>query len=166
MKSLSKGNNSKKDILSSTLNLKESTTIPLSGMTYEDDIADSWPENTDQEEFDDSEEFQEPDKPLWKKNGKVEAYEISNSEDKMRRTNGQTKWKDPPKFETKNSHADDDMNALLKVRMFGELLTIRSNLVTFVVLYLYIIQGSICLTLVACVPCIRKRKILLMLIGN
>ncbi|KAG5523419.1 hypothetical protein RHGRI_035283 [Rhododendron griersonianum] len=114
VKSLSKGNNSKKDILSSTLNLKESTTIPLSGMTYEDDIADSWPENTDQEEFDDSEEFQEPEKPLWKKNGKVEAYEISNSEDKMRRTNGQTKWKDPPKFETKNSHADDDMNALLK----------------------------------------------------
>ncbi|KAI8529539.1 hypothetical protein RHMOL_Rhmol12G0232800 [Rhododendron molle] len=114
VKSLSKGNNSKKDILSSTLNQKESTTIPLSGMTYEDDIADSWPEHTDQEEFDDSEEFQEPEKPLWKENGKVEAYEISNSEDKMRRTNGQTKWKDPPKFETKNSHADDDMNALLK----------------------------------------------------
>ncbi|XP_058192464.1 kinesin-like protein KIN-13B [Rhododendron vialii] len=114
VKSLSKGNNSKKDILSSTLNLRESTTIPLSGMTYEDDIADSWPENTDQEEFDDSEEFQEPEKPLWKNNGKVEAYGISNSEDKMRRTNGQTKWKDPLKFETKNSHGDDDMNALLK----------------------------------------------------
>ncbi|KAH7857710.1 hypothetical protein Vadar_015637 [Vaccinium darrowii] len=114
VKSLSKGNNSKKDILSSTLNLKESTTMPLSGMTYEDDRADSWPENTDQEEFDDSEEFQEPEKPLWKKSGKVESYNISNSEDKMRRSNGQTNWKDPPKFESKNSHSDDDLNALLK----------------------------------------------------
>jgi len=88
--------------------------MPLSGMTYEDDRADSWPENTDQEEFDDSEEFQEPEKPLWKKSGKVESYNISNSEDKMRRSNGQTNWKDPPKFESKNSHSDDNLNALLK----------------------------------------------------
>ncbi|GFZ11796.1 ATP binding microtubule motor family protein [Actinidia rufa] len=114
VKSLSKGNNSKKDVLSSTLNLKESTTMPSSGLTLEDDIADSWPENVDREEFDVSEEFQEPEKPLWKKNGKVEAYTISNSEDKVRRSNGQTKWKDPPKFDAKNSHSDDDLNALLK----------------------------------------------------
>ncbi|XP_057466217.1 kinesin-like protein KIN-13B [Actinidia eriantha] len=114
VKSLSKGNNSKKDVLSSTLNLKESTTMPLSGPTFEDDIADSWPENADREEFDVSEEFQEPEKPLWKKNGKVEAYTISSSEDKVRRSNGQTKWKDPPKFDTKISHSDDDLNALLK----------------------------------------------------
>ncbi|XP_057472720.1 kinesin-like protein KIN-13B [Actinidia eriantha] len=114
VKSLSKGNNSKKDVLSSTLNLKESTTMPSSGSTLEDDIADSWPENVDREEFDVSEEFQEPEKPLWKKNGKVEAYTISNSEDKVRRSNGQTKWKDPPKFDAKNSHSDDDLNALLK----------------------------------------------------
>ncbi|PSR96860.1 Kinesin-like protein [Actinidia chinensis var. chinensis] len=114
VKSLSKGNNSKKDVLSSTLNLKESTTMPSSGSTLEDDIADSWPENVDREEFDVSEEFQEPEKSLWKKNGKVEAYTISNSEDKVRRSNGQTKWKDPPKFDAKNSHSDDDLNALLK----------------------------------------------------
>ena len=94
--------------------------MPLSGSTFEDDIADSWPENVAREEFDVSEEFQEPEKPLWKKNGKVEMYTISNSEDKVR-SNGQTKWKDPPKFDTKNSHSDDDLNALLKVRMIGEL---------------------------------------------
>lgn len=110
--------------------------MPLSGMTYEDDRADSWPENTDQEEFDDSEEFQEPEKPLWKKSGKVESYNISNSEDKMRRSNGQTNWKDPPKFESKNSHSDDDLNALLKVRMVGELST-WSNLLTFVASFRY-----------------------------
>ncbi|CAL5439802.1 unnamed protein product [Camellia sinensis] len=119
VKSLSKGNNSKKDTLSSTLNLKESTTLPLSsvfpaGPTYEDGIADSWPEHTDREEFDVSEEFQEPEKPLWKKNGKVEAYSIPNLEDKVRRANGQTKWKDPPKFDAKNLHTDDDLNTLLK----------------------------------------------------
>ncbi|KAF5932116.1 hypothetical protein HYC85_028287 [Camellia sinensis] len=68
----------------------------------------------DREEFDVSEEFQEPEKPLWKKNGKVEAYGISNLEDKVRRANGQTKWKDPPKFDTKNLHTDDDLNTLLK----------------------------------------------------
>ncbi|KAL7191323.1 hypothetical protein ACSBR2_023404 [Camellia fascicularis] len=119
VKSLSKGNNSKKDTLSLTLNLKESTTMPLSsilppGPTFEDDIDDSWFEQADRDEFDVSEEFQEPEKPLWKKNGKVESYGISNSEDKVTRSIGQTKWKDPPKFDTKNLHPDNDLNALLK----------------------------------------------------
>ncbi|KAL7222194.1 hypothetical protein ACSBR1_023995 [Camellia fascicularis] len=119
VKSLSKGNNSKTDTLSLTLNLKESTTMPLSsilppGPTFEDDIDDSWFEQADRDEFDVSEEFQEPEKPLWKKNGKVESYGISNSEDKVRKSIGQTKWKDPPKFDTKNLHPDNDLNALLK----------------------------------------------------
>ncbi|THG03840.1 hypothetical protein TEA_017293 [Camellia sinensis var. sinensis] len=119
VKSLSKGNNSKKDTLSLTLNLKESTTMPVSsilppGPTFEDDIDDSWFELADRDEFDVSEEFQEPEKPLWKKNGKVESYGISNSEDKVRRSIGQTKWKDPPKFDAKNLHPDNDLNALLK----------------------------------------------------
>ncbi|KAL7222190.1 hypothetical protein ACSBR1_023991 [Camellia fascicularis] len=119
VKSLSKGNNSKKDTLSLTLNLKESTMMPLSsilppGPTFEDDIDDSWFEQADRDEFDVSEEFQEPEKPLWKKNGKVESYGISNSEDKVRKSIGQTKWKDPPKFDTKNLHPDNDLNALLK----------------------------------------------------
>ncbi|XAR67719.1 Plus-end-directed kinesin ATPase [Bertholletia excelsa] len=119
VKSLSKGNNSKKDALSSTLNLKESIAMPLSsvlpsGPTSEDDIGDSWPDHVERDGFDVPEEFQEPEKPLWKKSGRVEAYGISSSEDKVGRSNGQTKWKDPPKSNTKNSSSDDDLNALLK----------------------------------------------------
>ncbi|XP_059644822.1 kinesin-like protein KIN-13B [Cornus florida] len=118
VKSLSKGNNSKKDVLSSTLNLKESTTFPSSVLpsvsTFEDNITDSWPEQVDREEFDASEESYEQGKPSWKKGGKLEAYNLSNSDDKMRRSNGQTKWKDPPKFDAKSSNSDDDLNALLK----------------------------------------------------
>ena len=115
MKSLSKGN--KKDTSSSTLNLRESTTIPLSSSlprvsTYEDDIADSWPEQADGEDYDASEEFYEPEKPTWKKNMKPEVSSYA-SEDKMRRFSGQTKLKEPAKFDTKNSHPDDDLNALL-----------------------------------------------------
>ncbi|KAM7475970.1 hypothetical protein LguiB_023213 [Lonicera macranthoides] len=117
VKSLSKGN--KKEISTSTLNLKESTTMPLSSVlptisTYEDDIADSWPEQADGEDYDASEEYYEQEKPSWKKNNKVEAYNHSTSEDKMRRTNGQTKWKEPMKFDAKHMHSDDDLNALLK----------------------------------------------------
>lgn len=116
VKSLSKGN--KKDTSSSTLNLKESTTLPLSSSlprvsTYEDDLADSWPEQADGEDYDASEEFYEPEKPLWKKNMKPEAASYA-PEDKMRRFNGQTKLKEPAKFDSKNSQPDDDLNALLK----------------------------------------------------
>ncbi|CAK9161477.1 unnamed protein product [Ilex paraguariensis] len=112
VKSLSKGNNSKKDIL------KESTTLPLSSVlppasTFEDDIADSWPEQTDREEYDASEEFYAQENRSWK-NGKLEAYSLANMDGKMKRDNGQTKWKDPKKFVSKHSHSDDDLNALLK----------------------------------------------------
>lgn len=120
MKSLSKGNNPKKDTLPTTLNLKESTTVPLSSVlptasTYEDDITDTWPEQVEREDFDESEESYEPAKPLWKKNGKQETYSISLSDEKFRRSNGQTKWKDLPKVDSRNSHSDDDLNALLQV---------------------------------------------------
>ena len=123
MKSLSKGGNSKKDILSSTLNLKESTNMPLSSVlpvatTYEDDMTDTWPDQTERDEFDVSEEFYEQEKPSWK-NGRVEPYHISHLEDKNRKANGQTKWKEPSKFETKISHSDDDLNALLQARTTG-----------------------------------------------
>ena len=123
MKSLSKGGNSKKDILSSTLNLKESINMPLSSVlpvatTYEDDMTDTWPDQTERDEFDVSEEFCEQEKPSWK-NGRVEPYHISHSEDKNRKVNGQTKWKEPSKFETKISHSDDDLNALLQARTLG-----------------------------------------------
>lgn len=120
MKSLSKGNSKKDPLSSSTINLKASTTLPLSsilqhGTTFEDDIGDSWAENADREDYDIPEEFQEPEKPLWKKNGKVDFYSMSSSDDKVKRANGQTKFKDPPKFETKKSQGDDDLSALLKV---------------------------------------------------
>ncbi|KAK6153663.1 hypothetical protein DH2020_013302 [Rehmannia glutinosa] len=115
VKSLSKGNNSKKDVLSS--NLKESTTQPFSSIqppasTFEDDTGDSWPEQTDREEYD--EDFYEQEKPSWKKNSKVESYNLPNMDDKIKRTNGQAKWKEPPKSETKYSNPDDDLTALLK----------------------------------------------------
>ncbi|KAM7483743.1 hypothetical protein LguiB_008326 [Lonicera macranthoides] len=116
VKSLSKG---KKDISTSTLNLKESTTVPLSSVfpasssTYEDDRGDSWPEQTDAEDYDASEEFYEQEKESRKKNGRVEAYGFSNSEDKMRRANGQPKWKEPPRFDATHSQPDD-LTALLK----------------------------------------------------
>ncbi|KAG5619162.1 hypothetical protein H5410_018986 [Solanum commersonii] len=117
VKSLSKGNNSKKDVSSSTFNLKESTTLSFSAVvpstsTFEDDTRDSWPEQTDKDEYD--EDFYEQEKPMWKKNEKLDGYTISNSEDKMKRANAQTKWKEPPRTEAKYSNSDDDLNALLK----------------------------------------------------
>lgn len=119
VKSLSKSGNSKKEVGSSTLNLKESTTVPLCSVLpaaspYDDDTGDSWPEQTDKDEYE--EDFYEQEKPSWKKNGKVEASNFSISEDKARRANGQMKWKEPPKYDTKYSNPDDDLNVLLKVK--------------------------------------------------
>lgn len=122
VKSLSKGGNSKKDMFSSTLNLKESTNLPLSSVlpvvpTYEDDMTDVWPDQNERDEFD-VEEAYEQEKPSWK-NGGQEPYNISYQEDKFRKSNGQTKWKEPPIFDSKISHSDDDLNALLQVRKIG-----------------------------------------------
>lgn len=113
-------------MLPSTLNLKESTTVPLSsvlptGSTFEDDVTDTWPEQVEREDFDALEEsYEQQAKPLWKKNGNQEPYNISMSEDKFRRPNGQTKWKDLPKVDSRNSHSDDDLNALLQVNTSRE----------------------------------------------
>lgn len=117
VKSLSKGGNTKKEAVTSTLNLKESTTMPLSSVLppsalYEDDTGDSWPEQIEKDEYD--EDFYEQEKPTWKKNAKVDMYSFSNPEDKVKKTNVQTKWKEPPKSETKYANPDDDLNALLK----------------------------------------------------
>ncbi|KAJ7003096.1 kinesin-13A-like isoform X1 [Populus alba x Populus x berolinensis] len=120
VKSLSKGNTSKKDVLSSTLNLKESTTVPLSSVlpvasAYEDDANDAWAEQDERDDFDASEEESyEQEKPIWKENGKLEPYNLSISEDKIQKPNGQTKWRDMPKSNLKNSHSDNDLNALLQ----------------------------------------------------
>ncbi|KAL7140104.1 hypothetical protein ABFS83_09G099100 [Erythranthe nasuta] len=119
VKSLSKGNNSKKDVLSSTANLKESMNQPLSSFlppassNFENDnnMGDSWPEQID--EYD--EEYYEPEKPSWKANTKVaESYSFSNMDDKLKRANGQAKWAEPPKAEIKHSNSDDNLTALLK----------------------------------------------------
>ncbi|PIN06435.1 Kinesin-like protein [Handroanthus impetiginosus] len=116
VKSLSKGNNSKKDVLSSTTNLKESTThlfsVPPPASSFDDDTGDSWPEQTDRDEYD--ENFYEQEKPPRKKNSKVESYILPNLDDKIKRTNGQSKWKEPPRSEMKYSNSDDDLNSLLK----------------------------------------------------
>ncbi|XP_044486991.1 kinesin-like protein KIN-13B [Mangifera indica] len=116
VKSLSKGNNPKKDILSSTINLKESTTVPLSSVlptasAYEDD-ADGWPDQIERDDFDASEDSYEPEKPVWKKTGKLEPFSLPTSEDKLQNPKGQTKWKEQPKSGFKNS--DDELSALLQ----------------------------------------------------
>ncbi|CAI9114121.1 OLC1v1014771C1 [Oldenlandia corymbosa var. corymbosa] len=117
VKSLSKSGSSKKDVASSTLNLKESTTVALSSVLpptspYEDDTGDSWPEQTDKDEYE--EDFYEQEKPSWRKNGKVEVSSFSNTEDKSRRVKDQMKWKEPSRSESRYSNPDDDLNALLK----------------------------------------------------
>ncbi|KAB5563924.1 hypothetical protein DKX38_003978 [Salix brachista] len=119
VKSLSKGNTSKKDVVSSALNLKESTTVPLSSVlpvasVFEDDANDAWAEQDERGEFDASEEESfEQEKPIWE-NGKLEPCNLSISEDKIQKPNGQTKWRDMPKTNFKNSRSDDDLNALLQ----------------------------------------------------
>lgn len=120
MKSLSKGNNPKKDILSSTINLKESTTAPLSSALpttspYEDDT-DAWNEQNERDDFDASEDSYEPEKPVWMKSGKLEQFNLPSAQDQLRKPpNGQTRWKEQPKSGFKNSNSDDNLNALLQV---------------------------------------------------
>ena len=119
MKSLSKGNTVKKDTFSSTLNLKESTTGPLtsvlpSGTTFGNEPARV--DRNERNEFDVSEEIFEQRKPLWKKNGKLETYRTSVAVENVHKSNNQpTKWKDMPKADSRNSNSDDDLNDLLQV---------------------------------------------------
>lgn len=119
MKSLSKGNNVKKDTFSSTLNVKESTTGPLtsalpSGTMFENEPA--WVGRTEREEVDVSEESFEQRKPLWKKNGKLEPYRTSVAVENGHKSNNQVKWKDMLKADSHNSNSDDDLNDLLQVK--------------------------------------------------
>ncbi|MBA0840487.1 hypothetical protein Goarm_003068 [Gossypium armourianum] len=119
VKSLSKGGNSKKDVLSSTMNLKESTAQPLSlglptASTFEDDINDTWPDQNERDDFNAPEDSFEQEKLMWKKNGKLDQYGFSTAENKLRKPNGQTKWKEPVRSDIKHSKSDDDLNALLQ----------------------------------------------------
>ncbi|KAL6563256.1 Kinesin-like protein KIN-13B [Orobanche hederae] len=117
VKSLSKGNNSKKDVSFSYSTLRESTAQPLTSIqtqacNLEDDTGDSLPEQPDKEECDD--DFYEHEKISWNKNTKIEKYSFLNMDDKTKRANGQAKLKEPPKSEMKHSDSGDDLNALLK----------------------------------------------------
>ncbi|KAG4211751.1 hypothetical protein ERO13_A02G086900v2 [Gossypium hirsutum] len=119
VKSLSKGGNPKKDALSSSLNLKESTARPLSSvlppaLTSEDCINDTWPDQNERDDVATSEDSYEPEKLMWKKNGKPDQYNFSISEDKLRKPNGETRWKEPLRSDFKHSKSDDDLNALLQ----------------------------------------------------
>lgn len=81
--------------------------------SFQDDTGDSWPEQTDREEYD--EELCEPEKSSWK-NVKTESYSFSNSDDKLKRANSYLKRMESPKAEMKHSNSDEDLTALLKVR--------------------------------------------------
>ncbi|XP_051136036.1 kinesin-like protein KIN-13B isoform X1 [Andrographis paniculata] len=114
VKSLSKGNNSKRDILSSTMNLKESTTQTLSkflspASTLLGDTSDLWLEQTEMEE---NEDFSDPEKPSWK-NTKIEPYTY-NTDDKIKTATGQAKLTETYKAEIQPSDANENLNLLLK----------------------------------------------------
>ncbi|KAG6662281.1 kinesin-like protein KIN-13B isoform X2 [Carya illinoinensis] len=167
VKSLSKGNSSRRDPLSSTSNLRESTALPLSSALpaesiFEDNITSvandknrfGWPKQIETEpsppfnvdrvtsgrmegslpasvysdyykgqrggqsdiaedDFDYSEQTYEQEKPSRMNNKKLEAYQRSVLDDK-RKIDTQVKWRDMADFEANNSHADDDLTALLK----------------------------------------------------
>ncbi|XP_040948579.1 kinesin-like protein KIN-13B [Gossypium hirsutum] len=92
VKSLSEGRNPKKDLLSSTLNLKELIAQPLSSVlptasTFEDDINGTWADQNERDDFDASEDPFEKEKMTWKKNVKPDQYSSSVSEDKLWKPN-------------------------------------------------------------------------------
>ncbi|GMQ06547.1 hypothetical protein CsSME_00051090 [Camellia sinensis var. sinensis] len=159
VKSLSKGNNSKRDPLSSSTNLRSSIALPLTAL--EDNILDvpcesnkfGWTKQTEREsspsfniervpsgrahgnlvaslfsdnyrgqrgggditeDFDYTETTNEQDKPSLMMNKKLDNYQASALEDKLRKIGMQTKRRDIADVEADNSNADDDLNALLK----------------------------------------------------
>ena len=166
VKSLSKGNNPKKDLSASTLNIRESAVVPLSSglptvSTLDSnsfDVANGtnrfgWSKHIEKEvslpfsvdgvpsgreevhiaslynnyyreqnrsfttadEDDFAEEDYEQDKRSQRK-GKADTYSASGYEDKTRRVDSQTKWKDVPDTDANSLRSDEHLNALLKVR--------------------------------------------------
>nr|VDC77360.1 unnamed protein product [Brassica rapa] len=113
VKSLSKGNGSKKDVSSSTLNLRESTKVPLSTAlptlpsNYDDDVNEMWNEEND--DFDASDYEQE--KQMWKKNVKPE---VSYAQERIPKPTIPVKSRDMPRPDMKKSSSDDNLNALLQ----------------------------------------------------
>ncbi|ESQ48339.1 hypothetical protein EUTSA_v10020190mg [Eutrema salsugineum] len=117
VKSLSKGNGSKKDVSSSTVNLRESTKVPLSSTlptpsNYDDDVNEMWTEEND--DFDASDYEQE--KQMWKKNGKLEpSYNgQAQAQERIPKPSMPMKSRDMPRPDMKKSNSDDNLNALLQ----------------------------------------------------
>ncbi|VVA97802.1 unnamed protein product [Arabis nemorensis] len=115
VKSLSKGNGSKKDVSSSTVNLRESTKVPLSSAlptpsNYDDDVNEMWTEEND--DFDASDYEQE--KQMWKKNGKPEPSYNSLAQERIPKPTIPTKSREMPRPDMKKSNSEDNLNALLQ----------------------------------------------------
>lgn len=105
--------------MSSTLNLKESTTLPVSSVLptpygLEDDATDAWPEQVERGDFDSPDEFYKQEKPS-QKYGRVESNRISTSDNRFVKPSGQTQRKDSPKYDSRKSQLDDYLDALLQV---------------------------------------------------
>ncbi|XAR66988.1 Plus-end-directed kinesin ATPase [Bertholletia excelsa] len=157
VKSLSKGNCSRRDPLSSsTSNLRNSVALPLSSISptltaSEDDVLDvpyegnrfEWSKHIEREpspsfnidrvpsgrlqgslaasvytnkgtedDFDYTGTAYEQEKPSIMMNKKVENYQTSAFEDKVKKSGMQSKWRHMTGFEAANT--DDDLNTLLK----------------------------------------------------
>ncbi|OWM76478.1 kinesin-like protein KIN-13B [Punica granatum] len=116
VKSLSKGNNAKKDVV----NLKESISVPLSSVAsnasnFEEDINNTWAEETAADDYDFSEESYEQERPTLKKSsGRLETFNLPPQQERSQRSNFQNKWKDQQKVNAGNTQAEDDLDALLK----------------------------------------------------
>lgn len=91
--------------------MQPSLPVAAPASSFQDDTGEPWTEITDREEYVDD----EPEKPSWK-NMKAESISLSNPDDKLKRSNGQSKWMEPPKAEPKRSSSEDDLTALLKVK--------------------------------------------------
>lgn len=120
VKSLSKGNTSKKEVISTTTNIRESTTISMSSAIpaapmMKDDVSDAWGQRVQKEEYELPEESYDQVKLPWKKNGgKLDSSGFSTLDDNVRKSNAQAKRKDQPRYESRNSDSDDDLNGLLQ----------------------------------------------------
>ncbi|KAJ8490965.1 hypothetical protein OPV22_012686 [Ensete ventricosum] len=128
VKSLSKGN-SKKDLSSATLNVKESVAAPTSFSRFEVNSGDTgedqkpgWPKQVEKEAFlsyngvssgREEDQVYEPDKPSWRK-GKAEAYSAVPADGKTRRVDSLAKRRDSRNEGTNCFDSDDDLNELLK----------------------------------------------------
>ncbi|KAK4762706.1 hypothetical protein SAY86_008474 [Trapa natans] len=116
VKSLSKGSNAKKDVI----NLKESTSVPLSSVApnasnFVEDITSPWMDETAADDYDVSVEFYEQERQLLKKNsGRMETFSLPPLQESSQIPNVQNKWKNQQKVNTGSIHANDDLDALLQ----------------------------------------------------